>query len=109
MSSKNYMAFGDSETILTGYANRIKKSPKVFYGSTAEWNALTDAQKEEWDDVALDDDFISDGASERFDAELSATHNVYGAKNQFKPPSSKSSATVNGVTFTISEDKSYVT
>ena len=42
MSDKNFAAYGDLETVLSGFADSIKKKePLTFKGTQAEWNALT--------------------------------------------------------------------
>ena len=56
MSDKNFMAYGDAETVLTGYANRIKLSPTEFVGARDEWNALSAADKAKYTLVNLTDD-----------------------------------------------------
>ena len=66
MSLKNYMAYGDAETILTGYANRIKQSPTTFVGTTAEWNALSSSEKAQYELVNITDDESSLSGMPRF-------------------------------------------
>ena len=66
MSLKNYMAYGDAETILTSYANRIKQSPTTFVGTTAEWNALSTSEKAEYVLVDITDDESSLSGMPRF-------------------------------------------
>ena len=56
MSSKNFMANGDAETVFSGYATRIKRSPSAFIGTRAEWDALTSAQKALYQLVNINDD-----------------------------------------------------
>lgn len=59
MSEKNFVAYGDAESILTGYANRIKQSPITFVGTQAQWNALSSSQKAEYELVDITDDSLS--------------------------------------------------
>lgn len=59
MSEKNFVAYGDAESILTGYANRIKQSPSTFVGTQAQWNALSSSQKAEYELVDITDDSLS--------------------------------------------------
>lgn len=59
MSEKNFVAYGDAESILTGYANRIKQSPTTFVGTQAQWNALSSSQKAEYELVDITDDSLS--------------------------------------------------
>lgn len=66
MSLKNYMAYGDAETIFTGYANRIKQSPTTFIGTQAEWNALSASEKAEYVLVNITDDEAADSGSLQF-------------------------------------------
>lgn len=56
MSSKNFMAYGDAESVLTGYATRIKQSPTTFIGTIAQWNALSAEDKARYTLVNLTDD-----------------------------------------------------
>lgn len=56
MSEKNFVAYGDAESILTGYANRIKQSPTTFVGTRAQWDALSLSQKAEYTLVDITDD-----------------------------------------------------
>lgn len=66
MSEKNYMVYGDAETILTGYANRIKMSPTTFVGTMAEWNTLSASEKAEYVLVDITDDESSLSGMPRF-------------------------------------------
>ncbi|MEE3484611.1 MAG: hypothetical protein VZQ98_09860 [Bacteroidales bacterium] len=59
MSEKNFVAYGDAESILTGYANRIKQSPTTFVGTQAQWDALSSSQKAEYELVDITDDSLS--------------------------------------------------
>lgn len=56
MSSKNFMAYGDAESVLAGYANRINLKPSTFTGTIAQWNALSVAEKAKYTIVNLTDD-----------------------------------------------------
>lgn len=40
--SKNFLSYGDSETIFTEYAEAIKDRPKVWEGRQEVWEALPD-------------------------------------------------------------------
>ncbi|WP_406543895.1 hypothetical protein [Pseudobutyrivibrio sp.] len=66
MSEKNYMVYGDAETIFTGYANRIKLSPTTFVGTQAEWNILSASEKAEYVLVDITDDESSLSGMPRF-------------------------------------------
>jgi len=58
MSEKNFVSYGDAETVLSEFSDSIKgKEPLVFKGTRAEWNALTEEQKAIYDLVALTDDY----------------------------------------------------
>ena len=54
--SKNFLSYGDSETIFTEYAEAIKDRPKVWEGRQEDWEALPDAEKEKWDYANFTDD-----------------------------------------------------
>lgn len=55
MSTKNFMSYGDAETIFTGFANAIKGKQDTYETITyAQWQALTPAQQ------AAKDYYISD-------------------------------------------------
>lgn len=56
MSDKNFMAYGDAESVLTGYANAIKSKPTIFYGTLAQWTALPAADKAKYDYTSISDD-----------------------------------------------------
>jgi hypothetical protein len=47
MSLKNFMSYGDAETVLTGFANEIKSKDTAYTTITySDWLAMSDAQKE---------------------------------------------------------------
>lgn len=123
MSDKNFMAYGDAEAIFTGYANRIKKSPTTFIGTTAEWNALSAVEKAVYKLVNLTDDVDKNCVVDRVeDGNMNAvTSNavadelaeniqtlrdaeVVTGKNLL--PNNALSQTINGVTFTHRPDGS---
>ena len=99
MSEKNFVAYGDAESILTGYANRIKQSPTTFVGTQAQWNALSSSQKAEYELVDITDDSLSlSGLVDwRSNGEL-------GAKNLIENTSV--SKTDGNVQYTVNADKS---
>lgn len=113
MSEKNFVAYGDAESILTGYANRIKQSPTTFVGTQAQWNALSSSQKAEYELVDITDDSLSPsghvdwesngklGAKNLLPYNLQTlrNHNVGGTWNG-------NACTLNGVTFTVNDDLS---
>lgn len=60
MSKKNYVAYGDAETVVSGIARVLrKKEPSVFKGSQSEWDALTPAQQSTYEIRIINDDFIT--------------------------------------------------
>ena len=57
MSEKNFMSYGDSETVFSGFAGEIKeKEPKIFKGTSAEWDALTAAEQAKYNVKMITDD-----------------------------------------------------
>ena len=57
MSDKKFMSYGDAETVFTEFADNIKaKEPLVFKGTQAEWDALTEEEKSNFELVCLTDD-----------------------------------------------------
>lgn len=94
MSEKNFMAYGDAESILTGYANRIKQSPTTFVGTQAQWNALSSSQKAEYKLVDITDDEFSSNNFVDW-----GSYSILGAKNLL--PVTMASQVLSGVTFTV--------
>lgn len=99
MSEKNFVAYGDAESILTGYANRIKQSPTTFVGTQAQWNALSSSQKAEYELVDITDDSLSPSGHVDWES-----NGKIGSKNLL--PNKATTQTINGVTFTINSDGS---
>ena len=99
MSEKNFVAYGDAESILTGYANRIKQSPTTFVGTQAQWNALSSSQKAEYELVDITDDEFSPSSFVDWES-----YGKLGAKNLLE--NEKSTQTISGVTFTVNSDGS---
>lgn len=99
MSEKNFMAYGDAESVLTGYANRIKQSPTTFVGTQAQWNALSSSQKAEYELVDITDDSLSPSGHVDWES-----NGEIGAKNLLE--NEKSTQTISGVTFTVNSDGS---
>lgn len=97
MSEKNFVAYGDAESILTGYANRIKQSPTTFVGTQAQWNALSSSQKAEYELVDITDDSLSPSGHVDWES-----NGKLGAKNVC--PVCVGTTTLNGVTFTVNSD-----
>lgn len=97
MSEKNFVAYGDAESILTGYANRIKQSPTTFVGTQAQWNALSSSQKAEYELVDITDDEFSPSSFVDWES-----YGKLGAKNVC--PICVGTTTLNGVTFTVNFD-----
>ena len=97
MSEKNFVAYGDAESILTGYANRIKQSPTTFVGTQAQWNALSSSQKAEYELVDITDDEFSPSSFVDWES-----YGKLGAKNVC--PICVGTTTLNGVTFTVNSD-----
>ncbi len=97
MSEKNFVAYGDAEIILTGYANRIKQSPITFVGTQAQWNALSSSQKAEYELVDITDDSLSPSGHVDWES-----NGKLGAKNVC--PVCVGTTTLNGVTFTVNSD-----
>ena len=48
MSSKNFMAYGDAETVLTGFANEIKDNDRKVYSAMA-FNGVKNLAKLQYD------------------------------------------------------------
>lgn len=94
MSEKNFVAYGDAESILTGYANRIKQSPTTFVGTQAQWNALSSSQKAEYTLVDITDDEFSPNNLVDW-----GSYSILGAKNLL--PVTMASQVLSGVTFTV--------
>lgn len=99
MSEKNFVAYGDAESILTGYANRIKQSPTTFVGTQAQWDALSLSQKAEYTLVDITDDSLSPSGHVDWES-----NGKIGSKNLL--PNKATTQTINGVTFTINSDGS---
>ncbi|MCR5238523.1 MAG: hypothetical protein K6E34_15135 [Lachnospiraceae bacterium] len=57
---KNFMSFGDAETLFTKIGLLFGKRPSTFTGTKAEWEALTDEVKAQYVIVNItdDDDFV---------------------------------------------------
>lgn len=94
MSEKNFMAYGDAESIFTGYANRIKQSPTTFVGTRAQWDALSLSQKAEYTLVDITDDEFSPNNLVDW-----GSYSILGAKNLL--PVTMASQVLSGVTFTV--------
>lgn len=94
MSEKNFVAYGDAESILTGYANRIKQSPTTFVGTQAQWDALSSSQKAEYELVDITDDEFSPSSFVDWES-----YSILGAKNLL--PVTMASQVLSGVTFTV--------
>lgn len=110
MSEKNFMAYGDAETILTEYADRIKLSPPIFGDTRAAWDLLTDEQKAQYDYTAFKDDITDlDDATELSD-EIAANTTLikdtvgWTGKNLNSYPYDHTTKTESGVTFTDNGD-----
>ena len=97
MSEKNFVAYGDAESILTGYANRIKQSPSTFVGTQAQWNALSSSQKAEYELVDITDDSLSPNSFVDW-----GSYGELGVKNL--TPSKEISQTKNGIVFVVDSD-----
>lgn len=95
------MAYGDAESIFTGYANRIKQSPTTFVGTQAQWNALSSSQKAEYELVDITDDSLSPSGHVDWES-----NGEIGAKNILE--NEKSTQTISGVTFTVNSDGSVI-
>ena len=94
MSEKNFMAYGDAESVFTGYANRIKQSPTTFVGTRAQWDALSLSQKAEYTLVDITDDEFSPNNFVDWES-----YSILGAKNLL--PVTMASQVLSGVTFTV--------
>lgn len=94
MSEKNFMAYGDAESVFTGYANRIKQSPTTFVGTMAQWDALSLSQKAEYTLVDITDDEFSPNNFVDW-----GSYSILGAKNLL--PVTMASQVLSGVTFTV--------
>lgn len=53
--SDNFMNNANATSIMTAVGNKIKTRDKTFYGTEAQWAALTTAQKKEYDFKATPD------------------------------------------------------
>lgn len=82
--------------------NKVELKERTFTGTTAEWNALTVAEKAKYLIVNLTDD--SSGGGGNNNAEIADIVNVYGAKNLIPYPCNSGSRTNNGITFTDNGD-----
>ena len=104
MSEKNFVAYGDAESILTGYANRIKQSPTTFVGTQAQWNALSSSQKAEYELVDITDDEFNPNYLVDWES-----YGKLGTKNlNSYPYYNPDSFTSNGVTFLVQSDGSVI-
>lgn len=54
MSQKNFMSYGDAETLFTEVGNKINDT---FVGTQAQWNALTTEQKKAYKFADITDDY----------------------------------------------------
>ena len=60
MSKKNYVAYGDAETVVSGIARVLKKKePSVFKGTEEEWNALTPAEQASYEVRVFSGDYTT--------------------------------------------------
>ena len=104
MSEKNFMAYGDAESIFTGYANRIKQSPTTFVGTRAQWDALSLSQKAEYTLVDITDDEYNPNYLVDWES-----YGKLGTKNlNSYPYYNPDSFTSNGVTFLVQSDGSVI-
>lgn len=53
----NFVSYDNAEEILQEYADKIKEKDRTFRGTQVEWNALTTAEKAEYDFAAFTDDY----------------------------------------------------
>lgn len=56
MPKKNFMSYGDSETIFSEYASKIKDNASVWTGKREEWNALSEDEQAKYSIVNFTDD-----------------------------------------------------
>lgn len=120
MAKKNFVAYGDAETLMTEVQDHLSLRPKTWKGTQAEWDALTLAEKKSYDRADITDDSES-GDVDTIPTEnspnlitsggvYSANQNIYevmgknGAKNLL--PNIGASNTINGITYTVNEDGS---
>lgn len=53
----NFVSNDNSTSLFTEIGNRLRKRPSTFTGTTAEWNALTSSEKEQYEIVNITDDY----------------------------------------------------
>lgn len=58
MSKKNFVSFGDSETLLSEVGSALRKRATSFVGSTQEWESLSPTDKAKYEVVFINDDTI---------------------------------------------------
>lgn len=56
MAKKNFVAYGDAETLITEVQDHLSLRPKTWEGTQAEWDALTLAEKKSYDRADITDD-----------------------------------------------------
>ena len=57
MSQKNFMSYGDAESVLSEFADSINsKEPQIFKGTSAEWENLTPAEQAGYSVKCITDD-----------------------------------------------------
>ena len=56
MAKKNFVSYGDSESLFAKIQERLGLRPKTWSGTTDEWNELTLAEKKSYDRADILDD-----------------------------------------------------
>ena len=114
MNDKNFMSYGDAETVFTEFADNINsKEPQIFKGTVEEWNALTATEQAKYSVKMITDDETGATVDAVIDGDMRAvtSNAVYSALNAIGEVQVKAiSLTGNQtrtMTFSIESNKSY--
>ncbi len=53
MSEKQFVSYGDSETLFTEVGNQLSQRPRIYKGTIAEYEALTSTEQAKYDYIAV--------------------------------------------------------
>ena len=84
MNDKNFMSYGDAETVFTEFADNINsKEPQIFKGTVEEWDALTAEEQAFYSVKMITDDETGATVDAVIDGDMRAvtSNAVYDAIN----------------------------
>ena len=70
MSDKQFMSYGDSETLFTEVGEQLSQRPRIFNGTLDEYEALSATEQAKYGYVASPDDVSEDIADEITDGDM---------------------------------------